>query len=168
MLANVKPKDTSFARIANFLVIVTPVGLIFSREISATLLVLVVVSLLAAHSVGKRKSPLVRDILQLARHPAGMALVATAVVAAVSVMWSPAPVRGSMHAFHFAGAVFLGGLGVALALRTTPCLNNRILILIYAFSIIILIIEIISICFFRGYLGITNDYYRLNRVFLLF
>lgn len=160
------PQVASSAAIAAasiLLALATPVLSVFSRGVAATVLVAVVALLCLAARGEPGAGRAWRDLGVALGSFGGAAVFALVIFTALSVLWSPTPARGALHAFHFAGSVALAAIGAALAFRLAPAMGRWSPAIAVACAATILLVELHTEGAVRAGVGLRVDFFRLNR-----
>lgn len=150
-------------RVAALIVMITPLLMFAAREIPATLLVIVTLVLGAtawrtgfARDVGF-------DLINNLTPTAGLAVTGLVVLMSTSLVWSPEPVRAASHLLHFAGAIVLASLSIAMTIRFRLHFDTLIVALALFAAAGLLAIDTWLSGSLREALFLSTDVFRLNR-----
>lgn len=150
--------------IALALLLTTPFLMIGSREIPATMLVAVTVVLAASAYASGHAGAVLRDLRMAAATPGGGAPLALVVLTALSIAWSPTPVRGATHALHFGGSLILAMIAIAVVRRMDLGISPRVLAGALGAAALVTAVDLASGSALRAALSLATEDFRLNRV----
>ena len=155
--------DCLSLRAAALIIMITPLLMIAAREIPATLLIIVTLVLGAAGWRTGHFCAVGQDLIKTLTHPAGWAFIALVVLMLASLAWSPALARGAEHVLHFAGAILLAGISIAMTMRLRAHFNSSIAALALFSAAGLLATDLWLFSSLREALFLSTEVHRLNR-----
>lgn len=165
---SLRPEAPALARhgpgIALVLLLATPSLMIAAREIPATMLVAVTAFLVASAFASGHASAVLRDLRAAASTAGGGAALALVGLAALSIAWSPTPVRGATHALHFGGSLLLAASAIAVVVRMKVLISPRAITLALGAAALLAAIDLAGESVLRTTLSIADHAFLLNRV----
>lgn len=160
---NADRSDRVLLQVAAALIVFTPIMMIASREIPATIIV-AASALLIAIAVRTGHSRVILNNLHYSiRMPGGAILSALVGLMIVSLIWAPLTERAASHLFHFAGAFLLAAISIATTIRFRMHFGSLVVALALFVAAALLAIDIWLAGALREALFLSTDVFRLNR-----
>jgi len=155
--------DRMLLQVAAGLIVCTPILMIAAREIPATILVIVSLSLIVVAVRTGNTRAILDDLGYGMRMPGGLIIIGLVGLMIVSLTWAPLTERAASHLLHFTGAIVLAAISIATTIRFRMHFDSLVVALALFIAAGLLAIDILLAGALREALFLSTDVFRLNR-----